>query len=345
MALASHRPAASPSSDLAPTLPPGIIFGGPAVWWKNAESYVLLALFLGGSLAAILWTAVHGIGAIELWCFTIGFCVTTFGIGVGVHRYLVHRAFQCGQVMKATLCIVGQLACQGSLLKWVGNHRRHHLHADEAGDPHSPHVDDRGNAIGGLRGLLHAHNGWLFDDTMTDNSHYAKDMLADPLVMAITRSRWLWYALSMVVLPGLFGYALGGTEPMIGCILVAGFFRAYFVIMCSVSVGSIGHRFGSQRFADIGDHSRNNWMLAAITFGEGWHNNHHRFPRNASAGLAWYEIDLNGMLILLLEKLGLVWMVVRTPGSEHYGGLPFDRFRKPRQDSLDEAGPISNPTV
>ncbi|MBY0613023.1 MAG: fatty acid desaturase, partial [Beijerinckiaceae bacterium] len=201
-------------------------------------------------------------------------------------------------------------------------------HADEPGDPHSPHVDDKGRKIGGIRGFLHSHNGWLFDDTMTDNSHYAKDMLADPFVMFITRTRWFWYALSLVVLPGLFGYALGGVHHMIGCILIAGFFRTYFVIMCSVSVGSFGHWFGSQRFKDVGDESRNNWILAAITFGEGWHNNHHRYPRNAYAGLAWYEIDLNGIFISALEKLGLVWKVVRTPGSEEHFGVPFETVRR-----------------
>ncbi|MBX9650747.1 MAG: acyl-CoA desaturase, partial [Xanthobacteraceae bacterium] len=126
MAVASYRRKSSASSpDGTVDLPPGIIFGGPKVYWKNAESYVLLALFLGGSLGGVIWAAVYGISAIELWCFAIGFCVTTIGIGVGVHRYLVHRAFQCGKVMKAILCISGQLACQGSLLKWVGNHRRH----------------------------------------------------------------------------------------------------------------------------------------------------------------------------------------------------------------------------
>ncbi len=127
------------------------------------------------------------------------FALTTFGIGAGMHRLLVHRSFRCGPVMRTFFCAIAQMAVQGSLLKWVSNHRRHHLYVDDAGDPHSPHYDGNGHRYLSLwKGLAHAHGGWAFDAATTDGEYYAKDILADPIAMFFVRTRWVWYALSGV---------------------------------------------------------------------------------------------------------------------------------------------------
>jgi stearoyl-CoA desaturase (delta-9 desaturase) len=305
------------SSEAHPDLPAGVIVGGPLIRAKLIESYILVGIFISGSIAGAVWAFTQGLGWVEWSLFALMYALTTLGIGVGVHRMLVHRSFKCSLPVKFFFCAIGQMACQGSLLKWVGNHRRHHLYADHVGDPHSPYVDGKGFAIARkLKGWLHAHNGWLFDDTITDNSVYAKDMLADPMVMMFTRTRWFWYFLSMVGIPGAWGYAFGGWHAMWGTILFSGFFRTYLVVMTSVAVGSVCHRVGYRRFDETKDESTNQLLMAVITFGEGLHNNHHRFPRDAYISHAWYEFDLNGLIILGLQKLGLVFDVMDA--SKHH---------------------------
>jgi stearoyl-CoA desaturase (Delta-9 desaturase) len=291
---------------VAPPLPPGLIIGGPLVQEKLRETYLLLGILYAGSAAAMVWAFVQGIGRVELAVFAGMFALTTFGIGAGMHRLLVHRSFTCGPMMRTLFCAIAQMAVQGSLLKWVGNHRRHHLYADDVGDPHSPHFDGRGNRYVSLaKGLLHAHGGWAFDDTVTDNELYARDILADPIAMFFVRTRWFWYAMSAVIVPGAIGYAFGGVHDMIGCVLFSGLFRAYVLILVSSLTGSICHSYGYRRF-DLDDASTNELVTTILTFGEGLHNNHHRFPRDAYISHAWYEFDLNGLIILGLGKLGLV---------------------------------------
>lgn len=304
--------AAAPAQpDVHPDMPPGVIVGGPLVHAKLVESYILMGIFLSGSVAGLMWAVLQGVTWIQWSLFAIMYTVTTIGIGVGAHRMLVHRSFKPNVVVKFLLCAAAQMAGQGSLLKWVGNHRRHHLYADDVGDPHSPYLDGKGWTFATrLKGWLHAHNGWLFDDTMTDNSVYAKDMLADPMVMMFTRTRWFWYMLSLVVIPGVWGYAFGGFHGMMGTVLFAGLLRGYLMVMSSVAVGSVCHRIGYRRFGETKDHSTNELILTVLTFGEGLHNNHHRFPRDAYISHAWYEFDLNGWIIRGLARLGLVHDVV-----------------------------------
>ena len=313
MAVAAYRDSANVVRETHPDLPRGIIVGGPQVRAKQLESAVLFGVFVTGSVAGITWAIAQGVGWIEWSLFALMYSVTTVGIGLTVHRYLVHRSFRCGPVVKFFLCAIGQMACQGSLLKWVGNHRRHHLYTDEVGDPHSPYLDGHGNAFTSkLRSWMYANNGWLFDDTMTDNNVYAKDMLDDPMVMFFTRTRWFWYFMSMVAIPGVWGYAFGGLHAMWGTILFAGFFRAYLVVMATATVNSVCHHIGYRRFDDTNDQSTNQLVMTLLTFGEGLHNNHHRYPRDAYLSHAWYEFDVNGLIILGMEKLGLVYDVVHA---------------------------------
>ena len=126
-----------------------------------------------------------------------------------MHRYFVHRSFRCGPVMRTILAAIATMAVQGSVLKWVSNHRRHHLHSDKPGDVHSPYYDGDGNRhVSFAKGMMHAQGGWVWDQATTDAEYYAKDILADPIAMFFTRTRWYWYALSAVIIPGAIGYAL-----------------------------------------------------------------------------------------------------------------------------------------
>jgi stearoyl-CoA desaturase (delta-9 desaturase) len=151
------------------------------------------------------------------------------------------------------------------------------------------------------------------DDTATDGAYYAKDILADPIAMAFVRTRWVWYVLSAVVIPGALGYAFGGVHAMIGCALFSGLFRAYVLILVSQLTGSVCHKYGYRRFPETDDASTNELLTTILTFGEGLHNNHHRFPREAYISHAWYEFDLNGLIILGLGKLGLVHEIFYLP--------------------------------
>jgi stearoyl-CoA desaturase (delta-9 desaturase) len=302
----------------SPQLPPGIVVGGPMVRAKLRETYLLLTLMYSGAIAGVAWTLIHGVGRLEIGVFAGMFALTTFGIGAGMHRLLVHRSFRCGPVMRTFFCAIAQMAVQGPIVKWVANHRRHHLHADDVGDPHSPHYDSHGNKFSSsAKGLLHAQSRWVIDDTVSENEFYARDILEDPIAMFFVRTRWFWYAMSTIIIPGTIGYAFGGLSGMIGCVLFSGFLRAVLLQSISLAVGSICHNFGYRRFEGLPDRSTNQLVMTLITFGEGLHNNHHRFPRDAYLSHAWYEFDLNGLLILALGKVGLVHDIVDVAGRHH----------------------------
>lgn len=263
----------------------------------------------------------------EISVFAGMFMLTTMGIGF-MHRYFVHRSYRCGPVMRTILAAIATMAVQGSILKWVSNHRRHHLHSDKPGDVHSPYYDGFGNSIEGFaKGMGHAQGGWVWDQATTDSEYYARDILADPIAMFFTRTRWYWYALSALIIPAALGYAFGGVHAMIGCVLFSGLFRSYLMTMATSLVNSVCHsdgRWGYRRF-DLDDGTTNELVTTILTFGEGLHNNHHRFPRDAYLSHAWYEIDINGLIILGLGKLGLVHDIFsarsRTPGASD-GGKP-----------------------
>ena len=171
------------------------------------------------------------------------FALTTFGIGAGMHRLFVHRSFRTGPIMRVFFCAIAQMAMQGSIAKWVANHRRHHLYADDVGDPHSPQFDGFGNRyVSALKGFLHAQGSWVFDQATTDNEYYAKDILADPIAMFFVRTRWVWYGMSAVFIPGVIGYTFGGVHAMIGCVLFSGLLRCL-----SADPHQPAHRLGLPR--------------------------------------------------------------------------------------------------
>ncbi|WP_139864220.1 acyl-CoA desaturase [Bradyrhizobium ivorense] len=299
------------------TMPRGVVVEGPLVDAKFLDSRIAFVIMVTGSIAALIWAFTQGLGWVEISVFLGTFALSTVGIGF-MHRYFVHRSFRCGPVMRTLCAMIATMAVQGSILKWVSNHRRHHLHADKPGDVHSPYYDGAGNQhVSFLKGMLHAQGGWVWDKQTTDPEVYAKDILADPIAMFFTRTRWYWVAASAVLIPGAIGYAFGGVHTMIGCVLFSGLLRSYLMTMATSLVNSVCHsdgRYGYRRY-ELNDGTTNELVTTFLTFGEGLHNNHHRFPRDAYLSHAWYEIDINGLIILGLGKLGLVHDIFLSPVS------------------------------
>jgi len=290
----------------------GVIIGGPAARAKRIEYGILLSSMTLGSIAALWWTLTHATGWVEWSAFLFGYVLINMGVGIGYHRFYTHRAFETSRPMRYAIAIMAQLACQASVLKWAADHRRHHAFADRVGDLHSPHIDGHGKPMKGFYGFAISHFGWLFDNTTSDLNVYGKGLIDDEAVMFAHRTRWLWVVVSMIGIPVAWALAFGGPEHIIGTILIGGFFRTFFFLNFVMGVNSIGHIFGSERFE--GHHqAKNNWFMAWMTFGDGWHNNHHQHPRSARAGIAWWEVDVNARIIEIWEKMGLVWNVQKSP--------------------------------
>jgi stearoyl-CoA desaturase (Delta-9 desaturase) len=259
----------------------------------------------------VFWNDVVGVH--DLVLLAVMYLLTGFGVTVGFHRMLTHRSFQTSKPVEYFFAVAGSMAVQGPVINWVADHRKHHAHTDEEGDPHSPHVGRGAGLIGAVRGLLHAHVGWLVSDHgKAERQRYARDLVEDRGMRRINR----WF-LSIVGLGLLLPFAAGWllTGELSGALtglLWGGLVRIFLLHHVTWSINSICHFFGRRRF-DVEDHSTNVWWLALPSFGEAWHHNHHTFPRSAQHGLSKLEttLDPSAWLIATMEKLGLVWDVVR----------------------------------
>jgi stearoyl-CoA desaturase (delta-9 desaturase) len=271
--------------------------------------------FLTGTVTVLPFVGL-GVAGWQLWnewlhwydlvAFLAVYIPTGLGITVGFHRLFTHRSFKTGPITRGVLAALGSAAIEGPIISWVADHRKHHAFSDEEGDPHSPHVDHAG-----LRGLFHAHVGWLFvHDQRALKTRYAPDLLADPVVSFVNRT-FVWWVLIGFAVPFGIGFVLGGT--LVGgltSLLWGGLIRMFFLHHVTYSINSLCHVFGRRDF-ETGDESRNLAWLALPSFGESWHNNHHAFPTSSVHGLKWWQIDLSSMVIRALERLGLAWDVVR----------------------------------
>ena len=269
-----------------------------------------VALPFAAFLAAIplLWNNV--VGWTDLAILGSIYIATAFGVTIGYHRLLTHRAFETYRPVKYLLAIMGSMAVQGPVIGWVADHRKHHAFTDEEGDPHSPHLAHGGGLLGNLKGLYHAHMGWLFDEHgMADAKRFAPDLLEDKGMRFINRHFIWWVGLSLAIPFGL-GFAItGGLTGALTALLWAGFVRIFMVHHVTWSINSICHFFGRRPF-DLEDQSTNVAWLEIPSLGEAWHHNHHAFPRSASHGLRWWEIDPSGLVIKAMDKVGLAWNVV-----------------------------------
>ena len=240
-----------------------------------------------GAVAALFFVDAGAIAvAVALWVVS-----GMLGIGMGYHRLLTHRGYKTPRWIEYFLTFCGTLALEGGTIFWTATHRIHHKYSDQGGDPHTPR-----------EGTWWAHMGWVM---FGEGLHHDASVLA-VYVPDLVRDRvhvWFstWHWLSNVVVWGLL-LIVGGLPYLLWGV----FFRTTWGLHSTWLVNSATHRWGARRFATRDD-STNNWWVALLTFGEGWHNNHHAHPTSARHGLAWYELDLNWMGISVLRKLGLAW--------------------------------------
>lgn len=268
--------------------------------------------FLALILAVVL-TWGWGVDAASVIVFVAMYLLTAVGVTLGYHRLFTHRSFQTFAPVRAALAVFGSMAMEGPLFYWVAIHRRHHQHADDVDDPHSPHQHGQG-MLAMLRGLWHAHAGWLFAPTPTDLYRYVGDLRKDSLLRGADRLFVLWVAVGLILPTVVCGLITGTwTGAMLG-FLWGGLVRIFFVHHVTWSINSVCHFWGYQSFKGD-DESRNNPIFGVLGLGEGWHNNHHTFPTSARHGLQWWEIDATYVLIRGLELCGLAWKV-RRPTAE-----------------------------
>jgi stearoyl-CoA desaturase (Delta-9 desaturase) len=232
------------------------------------------------------------------------YAVTGHGITVGFHRLFTHRSFRAARPLRVVLAVAGSMAFEGPLIGWVADHRRHHAFTDREGDPHSPHRFGAGGSSR-LRGLWHAHAGWLFEHDTTSKARYARDLLADRDLVLVDRLFPLWCGLSLAVPFGL-GWLLGGTLAASGQMLLwAGAVRICLLHHVTSSVNSLCHTFGRRPY-DTPDKSTNLAAMAALSMGESFHNSHHAFPHSARHGLERGQLDSSAALIDWLARRGWV---------------------------------------
>jgi stearoyl-CoA desaturase (delta-9 desaturase) len=263
-----------------------------------------------------------GLGAWQMWnhglqwrdvaIFLVMYIPVGLGVTVGFHRLLTHRSFKTSPALRGLFGILGTMSVEGPVISWVADHRKHHAYTDRLGDPHSPHVDHGVGIRGALRGLAHAHVGWLFDHQQRGaRERFAPDLVADPVTSWVDRTFVAWSLLGLAIPFGL-GFLIAGTVSAgLEGMLWGGAVRIFILHHVTYSINSLCHFFGRQRFA-TGDQSRNLRWLAPLSFGEAWHNNHHAFPTSAMHGLKRAELDISGLLISGMERLGLVWDVQRV---------------------------------
>jgi fatty-acid desaturase len=254
------------------------ILTGAILIWFHIQAAVALFQFT--------WTNFYT--ALALYYVTVG-----LGISMGYHRLHTHRGFKTYKPFEYFLALCGALTLEGGPIFWVAMHRLHHQHSDQPQDPHTPRVSG-----------FWAHIGWvLFGDSNHSDTarmgRYAPDLAKDPFYRWLTS--WHWVPLTIL---GFVLLAIGGWSLVNWAI----FLRVVFGLHATWLINSATHMWGSRRFATKDD-SKNTWWAALITFGEGWHNNHHAHPTSARHGLAWYEFDPTWLLLKLLRAIGLVWDV------------------------------------
>lgn len=272
----------------------------------------LLALFTGVSTFAVV--------------FAIGFFVVRmFAITGFYHRYFSHKTFKTSRTAQFVFAVLGASSAQRGPLWWAAHHRHHHQHSDNPEDLHSPHHG----------GFWWSHAGWFTCDAgFVMDERRVRDWMKFPELRFINRFDSLIPAAAAVLIY-LLGEALAAWAPGLGTngfqLLVWGFFiSTVFLFHATVSINSLSHVWGKRRF-ETGDDSRNNFWLALITLGEGWHNNHHRWPQSVRQGFRWYEIDITWYGLWLLSKLGIVWDLNPIPAHIQKEARELDERRRERK--------------
>ena len=281
----------------------------------------LVGVFLPflGLITAIVLLWNRAVDGIDLALLGGTYLLVGFGVTIGYHRLLTHRAFATHKKLEYVFAALGSASVQGPVLDWVADHRKHHAHTDEEGDPHSPHT---GHGKG-LRGLVHAHVGWLFETQgQADWRKYAPDLYEDAGMRRINKL-FLPITAATLLIPAALGWILhGNIEGALRGLIWGGLVRVFLLHHVTWSINSVCHFFGRRRF-DLDDHSTNVAWLALPSLGEAWHHNHHAFPRAATHGLRSWELDPSGWVIRGMRRLGLAWNVVQiTPERQRARQAP-----------------------
>jgi stearoyl-CoA desaturase (delta-9 desaturase) len=271
-----------------------LLVGGLMKFHSLGYKVSILVAVVGPLIATIyaiglLWQ--RAVNWSDITLLLIMYSLTALGVTIGFHRMLTHRSFQPHPIVKFILLVLGSMSLEGPAIEWAATHIKHHAQSDRDGDPHSP-----------VEGFFHAHVGWLFKAEVFDPKTYCRHLLEDPMVIFVSRTFFLWVVLSLLI-----PFAVGGWTGL----LWGGLVRIFLAHHVTWSVNSVCHTFGKREF-ETTDQSRNEWVIGLLAFGEGWHNNHHAFPRSAFHGLHWWQFDLSGYVIWALERLGLVRDVHRV---------------------------------
>jgi stearoyl-CoA desaturase (Delta-9 desaturase) len=263
-----------------------------------------------GLVAWQLWDV--ALGWNDIFVFLAMYIFTGLGITVGFHRLFTHRSFKTTRPIRIALAALGSMAIEGPIVAWVADHRKHHAFSDQLGDPHSPHVEHGQGLRGALRGLVHAHVGWLFIHSQRGRkTRYAPDLMHDPDMVWIDQT-FLWWAIGGVLVSFGLGFLFGGFNWKAGLtgMLWGGLVRVLVLHHVTYSINSLCHYFGRAPY-QTGDESRNLAWLAPLSLGEAWHNGHHAFPTSARHGLERGQLDISAAVIGTLQRIGLAWDVIR----------------------------------
>jgi stearoyl-CoA desaturase (delta-9 desaturase) len=239
--------------------------------------------------------------------------LTGLGITVGFHRLFTHRSFDTYRVVEFIFAVLGSMAVQGTMFKWVAVHRRHHQYSDTPDDPHTPHHHGRG-ILGVVRGAWHAHIGWFFQRDPEDLDRYIPDLRRSP-TLRITSALFVVWVLLGQMIPAVLGGVITLSWAGVWTGLIwGGLVRVFVVHHFTWSINSACHLWGLRPYRS-GDQSRDNIFFGVLALGEGWHHTHHTFPTSARHGLRWWQLDLSYWVIRALQILGLAWDV-RLPSRE-----------------------------
>ena len=273
---------------------------GTGIDWVRTLPFVILHV----AVFSVIWV---GVSALAVLIAIALYAIRMFAITAFYHRYFSHRAFKTSRIAQFLFALLGATAVQRGPLWWASHHRHHHLNSDQPGDAHSPKE----------HGFLWSHMGWfLARENFPTKTHLIPDLIRFPELRFLDRFDVL---MPVLLASGLFlfGNWLSTHHPQLNTngsqMLVWGFVVSTVMLYHSTFlINSLAHRVGKRRYATK-DNSRNNWWLAILTFGEGWHNNHHRYPGAARQGFKWYELDLSYIGLRLLAACGVIWGLKSVP--------------------------------
>lgn len=232
------------------------------------------------------------------------YAVTLHGVTVGFHRLFTHKSFKPNRAVKVALAVMGSMAIQGPVVRWVADHRKHHKFSDRDGDPHSPWK--YGTSVRALwKGFWHAHMMWLFDEEQTPQRKYAPDLMKDPDLVRISRNFWVFVLVSLLLPPVLGGLISWSWQGALTAFFWGSLVRISLLHHVTWAINSICHTIGERPFVSR-DKSANVWWLAVPSGGESWHNLHHADPTCARHGVMRGQVDTSARMIWALEKLGWV---------------------------------------